>query len=116
MDAIHFSLKVQTGLLQVEWPENTPIMNSLSCRPVLTPHATSWLWRGLRVRMGIHIGCPEMVFSNETMRGDYSGRSVNFAARVAGFARGGEIVLSSEVVDEVCGGVLRWTRVLKFLL
>ena len=44
-------------------------------------------------RVGIHAG--PVVFQE----GDYFGRTVNIAARIAEYARPGEVVVSQEVVD-----------------
>lgn len=52
----------------------------------------------IRVRIGIHVG--EAVAKD----GDYFGRNVAFAARVAGEAQGGEILVSSEVAEAVEDG------------
>jgi adenylate cyclase len=48
-------------------------------------------------RVGIHAG--PVVFQE----GDYFGRTVNIAARIADFARPGEVVVSQEVVDAADG-------------
>jgi adenylate cyclase len=45
--------------------------------------------------VGIHAG--PVVFQE----GDYFGRTVNVAARIADYARPGEVLVSQEVVDEV---------------
>ena len=49
------------------------------------------LWNGFRMRCGIHVGKPEVIFRTDIMKGDYFGPQVNLAARVAGYAcwRGG---------------------------
>ena len=44
-------------------------------------------------RVGLHAG--PVVFQD----GDYFGRTVNLAARIADYARPGEVVVSQEVVD-----------------
>jgi adenylate cyclase len=44
--------------------------------------------------VGLHAG--PVVFQ----QGDYFGRTVNLAARIADYARPGEVVVSQEVVDE----------------
>lgn len=50
------------------------------------------LYRGLRVRMGIHTGTPLHQLDPVTGRMDYFGQMVNRAARVAGIAQGGQIL------------------------
>jgi class 3 adenylate cyclase len=58
----------------------------------------------IRVRIGIHRG--EAVARD----GDYFGRNVAFAARVAGQAEGGEILVSSEVAEAIEDGGVEFVR------
>ncbi|OBB94098.1 adenylate/guanylate cyclase domain-containing protein [Mycobacterium sp. 852002-40037_SCH5390672] len=54
-------------------------------------------WEGIRVRIGIHVG-------PSVRRGDdLFGRNVAMAARVAGQARGGEILVSEQLRDVIDG-------------
>jgi class 3 adenylate cyclase len=55
--------------------------------------------------VGIHAG--PVVFQD----GDYFGRTVNLAARIADYARPGEVLVSQEVVDAADGGPVRFTDV-----
>ncbi|PVZ97966.1 hypothetical protein BB558_006049 [Smittium angustum] len=59
------------------------------------------IYRGLRVRMGIHLGTPVCEEDPITRRMDYFGPMVNRAARVSGAADGGQIFVSKEVAEEV---------------
>ncbi|KAJ1919062.1 hypothetical protein H4219_002216 [Mycoemilia scoparia] len=59
------------------------------------------IYRGLRVRMGVHFGTPVCEEDPVTGRMDYFGPMVNRAARVSGAADGGQIFLSQDVIDEV---------------
>ena len=49
----------------------------------------------IRVRMGLHAGTPQLVEQ------DFFGYAVNLAARIPGIAERDQILLSSEVVDEL---------------
>eukprot|EP00727_Mastigamoeba_balamuthi_P008205 m51a1_g4005 putative serine threonine kinase (748) ;mRNA; r:538573-544251 len=65
------------------------------------------LFRGIRVRMGIHVGVPE-VEMGEKGAVDYLGPCVNKAARVSSLAFGGQIIVSSTArleLDKVIGDV-----------
>ncbi len=54
-------------------------------------------WEGIRVRIGIHVG-------PSVRRGDdLFGRNVAMAARIAGQAGGGEILVSESVRDAIDG-------------
>jgi len=55
--------------------------------------------------VGIHAG--PVVFQD----GDYFGRTVNLAARIAEYARPGEVLVSQEVVDAAAGGPLTFTEI-----
>ena len=55
--------------------------------------------------VGIHAG-PVVV-----QDGDYFGRTVNLAARMAEYARPGEVVVSKEVVDATQGGPVMFTEI-----
>ena len=56
-------------------------------------------------RVGIHAG--PVVFQE----GDYFGRTVNIAARIAGYTRPGEVVVSQEVVDAAVGVPVTFTEI-----
>jgi adenylate cyclase len=43
--------------------------------------------------------------------GDYFGRTVNLAARIAEYARPGEVVVSQEVVDAAQGGPVMFIEI-----
>ena len=56
-------------------------------------------------RVGIHAG--PVVFQD----GDYFGRTVNIAARIAEYARPGEVLVSQEVVDATDGTPVTFTEI-----
>ncbi|KAJ9441406.1 Receptor-type adenylate cyclase, partial [Diplonema papillatum] len=58
------------------------------------------VWNGLRVRIGMHSGKPDVTFDEVTKGYDYYGPPVNVAARVEGVAKGGQIVATKDVTDE----------------
>ena len=55
--------------------------------------------------VGIHAG--PVIFQE----GDYFGRTVNLAARIADYARPGEVLVSQEVVDAAAGGSVIFTEI-----
>jgi adenylate cyclase len=59
----------------------------------------------LPAHVGIHAG--PVVFQD----GDYFGRTVNLAARIAEYARPGEVLVSQEVVDAADGGPVTFTEI-----
>ena len=74
-DALAAAIEVQRNLRQHDWPEQV----------------------ALRVRIGLHTGEPER------HEDDYIGIDVHRAARIAGTAHGGQIVLSA-TTQELVGG------------
>ncbi|KAJ3361665.1 cysteinyl-tRNA synthetase [Allomyces javanicus] len=59
------------------------------------------IFRGIRVRMGIHCGQPSCERDPITGRMDYFGRMVNRSARISSSADGGEITISADVLNEL---------------
>lgn len=93
LSAAAFCLATQESLLDAAWP--AALLAAPDAREERGPNGTL-LHRGLRVRMGIHVGEPEPRVDPLTARMDYFGPPVNRAARVSGAAHGGQIVISGD--------------------
>jgi hypothetical protein len=52
------------------------------------------MYKGLRVRMGVHVGEPRMAKDPTTRKMDYYGPPVNAAAHITAMAHGGQVVVS----------------------
>jgi class 3 adenylate cyclase len=100
-DALRWCADVQRALLTVAWPDG-----------LLThPGAAEELWdggydervvfRGLRVRMGVHAGHPRVLRDAMTRRVEYVGSTVNAAARMTALAHGGQVVVSQQARDKL---------------
>ncbi|KAF0980605.1 hypothetical protein FDP41_013088 [Naegleria fowleri] len=99
-DAVEFALRAQLRLLEAEWPEH--LYDFDPGRIEFDPEdAKNIIFRGLRVRMGVHVGKPIVERDPITGRYDYFGPVVNRAARVEGQAAGGQIVISNAVWEKV---------------
>jgi class 3 adenylate cyclase len=99
VEALSWCNDVQRALLAVDWPE------ALLAHPGA---AETWgdtddriLFKGLRVRMGVHAGAPRLVRDPMTRRVEYVGSVVNTAARITALAHGGQIVLSQAVYNKL---------------
>jgi class 3 adenylate cyclase len=106
-DAVRFALQLQVELLRLDWPEE--LLAHPSCEPVEHPHNSSgWIYRGVRVRVGVHAGSDygddpnlECRRNQRTLRMDYHGRAINRCGRIQGLAPGGAIVVTSEVIADL---------------
>jgi adenylate cyclase len=96
--ALLWCVSVQMLLLREDWP-----LEILECDEGREIHGLDGklLARGLSVRMGIHVGRPVCELDPITDRMDYFGPVVNRASRVSGMAKGGEIMISGDVMNEV---------------
>eukprot|EP00727_Mastigamoeba_balamuthi_P004719 m51a1_g14245 Plasma Membrane Syntaxin D (1175) ;mRNA; f:247478-252218 len=118
IDALRFCADAQLALVNLRW--NPGLLEFPTCRCIMNGETVQF--KGLRVRMGIHYGEPEVQSSNagvastERTNGDlcasdagnsaettvdYIGPCVIKAMRVASAASGGQIVLSSAAAQEV---------------
>eukprot|EP00727_Mastigamoeba_balamuthi_P000163 m51a1_g10143 putative serine threonine kinase (1409) ;mRNA; r:62958-68430 len=82
LDALCFCCDAQKALVSEPW--DPQLMSQECCAEVMKGETV--LYRGLRVRMGIHIGVPEVVSSTTSRSVDYLGPCVNKAARVSSLA------------------------------
>ncbi|MBR59221.1 MAG: hypothetical protein CMH54_14545 [Myxococcales bacterium] len=90
--AVNWCITAQRALQAAPWSE------ALLARPEASEAPGI---RGLRVRMGVHLGEPLCRTDPTTGRMDYFGPSVNRAARVASAAHGGQILVTGTVWDTV---------------
>ena len=98
-DAVRWCLEVQMELLHAPWPEELLAEHEAA----EVKGARGVVQRGLRVRMGVHVGVPECRIDARTGRADYFGRMVNVAARVADAGHGGQVLVSGEAWARVSG-------------
>ena len=89
--ALAFALALQVDLLSAKWPDELQMHSATET--VLDAIGVP-MWRGLRVRAGIHTGTAIVRPDVRTMLCDYFGPVVNCAARISSLAVGGEVLLS----------------------
>jgi len=97
-DALKWALTIQQQLLEADWPKE--ILESPDGRETRGEDGRL-LFKGLSVRIGIHLGAPVCEKDPVTGRMDYFGPPVNRAARVSAAADGGQIVLSEDAWAEI---------------
>mmetsp|Transcript_10649 Transcript_10649/g.39749 ORF Transcript_10649/g.39749 Transcript_10649/m.39749 type:complete len:1420 (-) Transcript_10649:27-4286(-) len=102
-DALAFALEAQLRLTQVEWPEG--LFNSRYKNPavseVIDEGTGQVLFRGLRVRIGIHFGEAQPTIDEVTGLVDYFGASISKSARICALAKGGQVLLSNDAYESV---------------
>eukprot|EP01012_Entosiphon_sulcatum_P039154 TRINITY_DN5131_c0_g1_i1.p1 TRINITY_DN5131_c0_g1~~TRINITY_DN5131_c0_g1_i1.p1 ORF type:complete len:307 (-),score=38.23 TRINITY_DN5131_c0_g1_i1:20-802(-) len=94
-DAVQFACSVQLALLTQDWPSH--ILDDEVCAAASDAQGNI-IWRGLRVRMGIHFGEPTLQLKGTTV--DYFGPMVNVSARVESRALGGQILITEELREQ----------------
>jgi class 3 adenylate cyclase len=93
-DALAWCTEVQQALLQVEWPEELTNHPGAAEEWADNDQEEKVLYRGLRVRMGVHSGEARMVRDPMSRRVEYIGPTVHAAARITALSHGGQILLS----------------------
>ncbi|KAI9280056.1 hypothetical protein BY458DRAFT_501237 [Sporodiniella umbellata] len=94
--ALLWCFTVQIQLLEADWPAG--IIDSDEGRAINSDDG-ALMYKGLSVRMGIHWGTPVSERNPITQRMDYFGPVVNKASRICNVADGGQICVSSDVID-----------------
>ncbi|KAL0490762.1 adenylate cyclase [Acrasis kona] len=99
-EAVSWSLCVQEELLEcTDWPAEL-IIGSYDCRMEWN-QKRSVIFKGPRVRIGMHLGTAERIIDPVTNRPDFFGTTVNKAARVESCAHGGQILISQTLLRAV---------------
>nr|UMO80375.1 Serine/threonine protein kinase [Pandoravirus aubagnensis] len=94
---------VQRQLLDVDWPAAL-----LACEPAaeVLGHdaADRAIYRGLRVRMGMHVGRARPTVDRITRRAEYRGATADETLHIVGRAQPGQILLTGAAAAAVSGG------------
>ena len=110
LSAVWFCLTVQLQLLHEPWP--LEILQCEDGKPITDDGQL--IARGLSVRMGIHSGTPLCETDVITRRMDYFGPMVNRSARINGCAKGGQIMVSNDIIREIKASVLDTEEATKY--
>lgn len=98
LSAVRMCLEAQVALLAAPWSEEILSLDGAAVERAANEEPVH---RGLRVRMGVHVGDPECRIDPVTGRMDYFGPTVNRAARIGAAGHGGQIVLSESVLRRI---------------
>eukprot|EP00760_Papus_ankaliazontas_P033217 PhM_4_TR6242/c0_g1_i1/m.86688 len=99
LSALRFAADLQTTMLHFDYPDivlSAPGMGQIPEKPTENDPIR---WRGLRTRIGIHVGACETRIETSSYKLEYSGPTVNRSARMCLAARGGQTYVSNEVVE-----------------
>eukprot|EP01060_Flectonema_neradi_P009698 TRINITY_DN168_c1_g1_i1.p1 TRINITY_DN168_c1_g1~~TRINITY_DN168_c1_g1_i1.p1 ORF type:complete len:1756 (+),score=296.81 TRINITY_DN168_c1_g1_i1:117-5384(+) len=100
-DAAFFCLDAQLQLVNAPWSEQLLSLDTLVNEVLATKqNKQKHIWRGLRMRVGAHTGCPTCLPDPVSGRMDYWGPMVNKSARISSIATGGQVVFSTSVYDK----------------
>eukprot|EP01004_Peranema_trichophorum_P006761 NODE_556_length_2599_cov_40.721325_g477_i0.p1 GENE.NODE_556_length_2599_cov_40.721325_g477_i0~~NODE_556_length_2599_cov_40.721325_g477_i0.p1 ORF type:complete len:743 (-),score=95.12 NODE_556_length_2599_cov_40.721325_g477_i0:305-2533(-) len=98
VNAIGFCNEVQMSALHINWPPS--ILENPSCAEQ-HDQENNLIYRGPRIRVGVHYGEMDAQINDRLGTIDYFGRHVNIAARVSGLAKGGQIIVTEDVKLEL---------------
>lgn len=98
-DAIQFCNTVQQELLHLNWPP--AIFKNPKYIEIKNDFDEELLFRGLRVRMGVHIGYP--IARKEYSKTVFSGSVVNLVRNIVEEVDGGLTFISKDVYDYIYG-------------
>ena len=99
LEALIFSLEIQMNLVRSDdWPQ------SLHTHTHSKRHGS--IWKGLRVRGGLHYGPVTIEENALTRRVDYFGSTVNKAARLEAAGAGGSVCVCEETLEGLQEDVL----------
>jgi len=93
--ALEWCGAVQQALLLVDWPASL-VPHEAAGEEFSATKDDLLLFKGVRVRMGVHVGRPKAVRDPMTRRMEYSGPVVDEVARLATLAQGGQVLVSSQ--------------------
>ena len=110
LSAVWFCLTVQLRLLDEPWP--LEILQSEDGKRITDNGQL--IARGLSVRMGIYSGTPCCETNIITRRMDYLGPVVNRSASIRDCAKGGQILVSNDIIREIKASVLNTEEATKY--
>mmetsp|Transcript_4934 Transcript_4934/g.18578 ORF Transcript_4934/g.18578 Transcript_4934/m.18578 type:complete len:1442 (-) Transcript_4934:76-4401(-) len=98
MAGVEFMLRVQMALLNAPWPEE--LLHHPHGREIKDENGTV-IFRGLKLRMGMHYARAIMHMDKTTKRPDYYGSSVSIAARAETVAEPGCCAITPQVWEQI---------------
>lgn len=94
-DALSWCSEVQNELLRIDWPP--ALLDYPETAGERSFNEKHLLFRGLRVRMGIHFGMPRVV---HTHKPEFLGMAIETAAQITTIAHGGQVLITEAALIE----------------
>ncbi len=94
-NALAWCAEVQEALLAEQWPERI-LEHHYAKEEWSSDGQPTLLFRGLRVRMGVHVGEAQRIFDRMTTRHQYLGPTVDSTAFITAMSNGGQIVMTRQ--------------------
>jgi class 3 adenylate cyclase len=104
-DAVHWCMEAQKALVDLEWPAT--LLEHPGAAEEWNDGDDTVLYKGLRVRMGVHAGEARTRRDAMTRRVEYSGPVVNAAARITAMTHGGQVSLIPQHLSHLTSSPLR---------
>ncbi len=89
ISALEWCEEVQQELVKAEWPE--ALLEHPGASEEWGDTDDRVIFKGLRVRMGVHVGKPRLIRDPMTRKVEYIGPCVNIAARITALTQGGQV-------------------------
>mmetsp|Transcript_24881 Transcript_24881/g.78734 ORF Transcript_24881/g.78734 Transcript_24881/m.78734 type:complete len:1756 (+) Transcript_24881:378-5645(+) len=100
-DALAWCCQVQAALMDVEWPDELLTLGPDGPIEGEVYEGDETVFRGLRVRMGVHSGMPAVVTKAGHSRVKYKGEVVTVAKNISDTGAGGQIIVSLSSLSHV---------------
>jgi serine/threonine protein kinase len=103
LQAVRWCAAVQRGLLDVDWPQR--LVDCEAAAEVFGNGADNRVvFRGLRVRMGMHVGHERAIVDRRTRQAEYRGATAREALCLVARALPGQVLLSAPAAEAVRDG------------
>ncbi len=89
INALEWCEEVQQELVKVEWPE--ALLEHPGASEEWGDTDDRVIFKGLRVRIGVHVGRPRLIRDPMSRKVEYMGPCVNIAARITALTHGGQV-------------------------
>lgn len=101
--AVQFCMEMQYEMMEIEWPKE--VLKLPGCEAVYSKSGQHWVYRGPRIRMGIHWADEHSVtqhLHSLTKHRFFSGAAFQITRDLCEAAKGGQVLLTHDVWMKLC--------------